>query len=140
MIGINSFRNSWSHSTQELLEITTNCQSQVQSTSINNDILITRTVAGSEVPSCSYDKRKITNSVKVKRERASIEVKKKPPKNKKFTEEENKHLKAGIEKYGRKNWASIVKDEEFNFHESRTRDSLRMRADSAAFKRLFSNT
>ena len=105
----------------------------------NNGIRITKTVSGSEVPGCSYDKSKITNSVKIKRERASLEVQKKLSKNTKFTREEDEYLKAGIEKYGRKNWASIFKDSQFNFHESRNRDSLRMRSDSAAFKRLLSN-
>ena len=59
-----------------------------------------------------------------------------PIKNVKFTREEDDYLLKGIKKYGRKNWASIFKDKSYSFHESRTRDSLRVRADSAAFKRI----
>ena len=60
-------------------------------------------------------------------------------KNNKFTNEEDEHLNLGIKRYGRKSWASILKDENFNFHKSRTRYSLRVRADSAAFKKKFNN-
>ena len=58
-------------------------------------------------------------------------------KNVKFTVEEDEYLNIGIHKYGRKSWASILRDESFNFHKTRTRDSLRVRADSAAFRKKF---
>ena len=60
-------------------------------------------------------------------------------KNVKFTEVEDNYLNLGISKYGRKAWAYILKDESYVFHESRTRDSLRVRADSAAFKKRYGN-
>ena len=50
------------------------------------------------------------------------------PKTKRFTEEEDKFNKSGIEKYGFGNWKRILVDPEYTFHESRTRDTLRMRA------------
>ena len=68
-----------------------------------------------------------------------VPSKPKAGKNNKFTKEEDEFLNLGIERYGRKSWASILKDKDFNFHKSRTRDSLRVRADSAAFKKKFTN-
>ena len=49
-------------------------------------------------------------------------------KSKRFTEEEDKYIKKGIRKYGFGGWKRILVDEEYNFHSSRTRDTLRMRA------------
>ena len=54
----------------------------------------------------------------------------------KFTSQEDEYLLKGIKKYGKKNWASIFKDNAYTFHESRTRDSLRMRSESVTFKKL----
>ena len=45
-----------------------------------------------------------------------------------FTEEEDKFIKSGVEKYGFGNWKRILVDKEYTFHSSRTRDTLRMRA------------
>ena len=88
-----------------------------------------------------YDRGRITQSVEVKKEVASKEIAskeatRKPSRNVKFSPEEDRELLKGMQKHGEKNWASIIKDETFNFHSSRTRDSLRVRADSAAFKKL----
>lgn len=47
-----------------------------------------------------------------------------------FTPEEDIELKKGISKYGLSHWSKILKDDSFQFHASRTRDSLRMRADT----------
>ena len=63
---------------------------------------------------------------------------KKTGKNVKFTVEEDEYLNDGIHKNGRKAWAVILKDKNYKFHQSRTRDSLRIRSDSAAFKKKFS--
>ena len=71
----------------------------------------------------------------MKKEIASKEVRR-SSRNIKFSPEEDNELFKGIQKHGEKNWAAIIKDETFNFHPSRTRDSLRVRADSAAFKKL----
>ena len=57
--------------------------------------------------------------------------------NARFTPEEDRFLKADIEKHGKKAWSLILKDKLFRFHETRTRDSLRMRADSVAFKKNY---
>ena len=45
-----------------------------------------------------------------------------------FTESEDEDLKAGIAKYGKGNWARILKDSTFKFQKCRTRDTLQMRA------------
>ena len=50
------------------------------------------------------------------------------PKTKRFTEEEDKFIKSGVEKYGYGNWKRILVDSEYTFHSSRTRDAIRMRA------------
>ena len=76
------------------------------------------------------------DDIVIKRETAQRQVDKKPPKNVKFTSEEDHYLKEGIQKYGRKSWALILKDPSLRFHTTRTRDSLRVRADSACFRRL----
>ena len=104
--------------TQELLEVGSTCQME-QGTVDVDGITITKTVDCVEIPSCTYDVNKITNSVKVKKQQASLEVKKKAPKHKRFTKAGDTFLKAGIEKYGCKNWTSILKDDQFLFHESR---------------------
>ena len=101
----------------------------------NNDITITKTINSLPFSSCSYNQQSISKSVKIKKERASSEVQKSSFKHVKFTREEDEYLKKGIEKYGRKSWTNILKSSDFNFHECRTRDSLRMRSESAAFKR-----
>ena len=76
------------------------------------------------------------DDIVIKKEIVNL-VTKKSGKNVKFITEEDKHLNDGITKYGRKCWALILKDKNFRFHPSRTRDSLRVRADSAAFKKQF---
>ena len=135
-----TMENELRDKTQEFMGIgSTLNTTQEPSNTNDNDLIITNTVsATTEVPCCSYDKEKISKSVKIKKENVSLEVKKRPLRNRKFTREEDEHLQAGIIKYGRKNWAGILKDNQFKFHESRNRDSLRMRADSATFKRLYS--
>lgn len=52
-----------------------------------------------------------------------------------FSEQEDSDLSSGIRKYGRHNWVSILKDKSFSFNKERTRDSLRVRANSVVFKR-----
>lgn len=82
----------------------------------------------------NYDIAKISSNLQVKKEEATNEVKK-TLRNIKFSNEEDGYLLKGIQKYGKKNWSSILKDGDYKFHKSRTRDSLRVRADSTAFKR-----
>ena len=65
----------------------------------------------------------------------NIEVKKEEieeSKRKYFTEEEDNFLKQGCAKYksSKTKWADILKDPEYNFHPSRTRDTLRVRSNS----------
>ncbi len=83
-----------------------------------------------------YDKQKISQNVEVKKEVASRESTRKSLRNVKFSQEEDEELLKGLQKHGKKNWAAIIKDKSFDFHSSRTRDSLRIRAESAAFKKL----
>ena len=49
-----------------------------------------------------------------------------------FTPEEDSFLRDGIKKYGnsKTRWADILKDEEYKFHPTRTRDTLRVRSTS----------
>ena len=101
----------------------------------DDEIAITKTINSTPFPVCSYDQSSISKNVKIKKERASIEARKSSLKHVKFTPEEDNYLKKGIEKYGRKSWTNILKSNEYIFHECRTRDSLRMRSESAAFKR-----
>ena len=99
---------------------------------------ITKTIAlpPSETPARkSYDKRSIGNNVVVKRETISNEIKR-SARNVKFSQSEDNYLKIGIQKCGSKNWSAILKDSNYEFHTSRTRDSLRVRADTATFKRF----
>lgn len=49
---------------------------------------------------------------------------------KRFTPEEDTSLKEGVRKYGVGRWSHILRDQDLKFHPSRTRDSLRMRADT----------
>lgn len=76
------------------------------------------------------------DDVVVKKEVVNL-VTKQHGRNSKFSSEEDKFLKDGIIKYGKKAWALILKDSECKFHPSRTRDALRMRADTMAFKKYF---
>lgn len=54
-----------------------------------------------------------------------------------FTTPEDMQLCHGINRFGRRKWAVILKDGQSVFHSSRTRDSLRMRAQSKGFKALY---
>jgi len=84
------------------------------------DLTISKVIPEKVIESCIVRKTIPNDDIVVKKEVVSL-IKKKPLKN------------VGIQKYGRKAWAP-----NFKFHSSRTRDSLRMRADSSAFKKLYS--
>ena len=47
-----------------------------------------------------------------------------------YTPEEDSFLRLGVKKYGLGRWSHILKDDQLTFHKSRTRDSLRMRAET----------
>ncbi len=47
-----------------------------------------------------------------------------------FSTEEDTFLKEGVRKYGPGKWSFMLRDQDLKFHHSRTRDSLRMRADT----------
>ena len=110
----------------------------------DDDLAITATVDGKEEESdasvyktedtlCADRVAEITDDVEVKKE----EVEQQLPmwgKSKRFTVEEDRFLKAGLEKYGKGNWSRILSDTAYRFHPARTRDSLRMRAETCAFK------
>ena len=68
----------------------------------------------------------------------SVEVKKEVVENemeraqlqKRFCSDEDAALKEGIKKYGLGKWSIMLKDKTLNFHPNRTRDSIRVRADT----------
>ena len=98
------------------------------------DMVITKAIPADPTASStiSYSPSTVTN-VQIKKECADKESRK-LVKNIKFTIEEDSFLLEGMKKHGNRNWSSILKDKAFTFHKSRTRDSLRMRADSKNFK------
>ena len=136
-------------STMEDHDIITATQELMNVTSLNNlditndddvddmELVITRSIETnqSDLIIKEIDRSKISADVEVKKEVATNEIRR-SNKNVKFSLEEDEHLKKGLKKYGKRNWSSILKDTDYNFHKSRTRDSLRVRADSAAFKRF----
>lgn len=84
-------------------------------------------------PSISMEHvERITNNIEVKKEEAEQEVT--CSRSKKFSADEDRYLKLGMEKYGKSNWSQILHDKDFKFHPKRTRDSLRMRAETCGFK------
>ena len=54
-----------------------------------------------------------------------------------FTLAENEKLSEGITKFGRGQWSQILEFGSATFHQVRTRDSLRMRANTMGFKRTY---
>ena len=54
-----------------------------------------------------------------------------------FSVAENEKLKEGIVKFGRSQWSRILEFGAGTFHKVRTRDSLRMRANTIGFKRTY---
>ena len=54
-----------------------------------------------------------------------------------FTDAENEKLRDGIVKFGRSQWSRILEYGGGTFHKVRTRDSLRMRANTMGFKRTY---
>ena len=108
---------------------------QLEEEDRNEDLTITNSIPGFQLNSIapSYSIEEISASVKVKKETASTSIGR-ATRNTRFTSQEDQYLKEGIKKYGFKNWSLILKDKKFQFHSSRTRDSLRMRADSVKFK------
>lgn len=138
--------NSFSHQTainNEVAIIETDPYQPINELEQSMDLTITQTTRGDDVS--ILENNQITrpfnvpnNDIVVKKEVAQQQSNKKPPgKNVKFTSEEDHFLKEGIKKYGRKSWALILKDDNFRFHSSRTRDSLRVRSDSVCFRKLF---
>ena len=112
---------------------------------VQNDVLITGSKSSNVGYNCASNTpsvrlytspsqvETITNDVEVKKEEAEQQLT--CSRSKKFTADEDEYLKLGIEKYGKKNWSLILHDKNFIFHPKRTRDSLRMRAETCGFKR-----
>ena len=128
--------------TQELMNVTslvTNDNESIPNYDEVDDmeLVITKSIEcnQSDLIIKEVDRTKISADVELKKEVANNEIRK-SNKNVKFSLEEDEHLKQGLKKYGKRNWSCILKDSNFNFHKSRTRDSLRIRADSATFKRF----
>ena len=65
------------------------------------------------------------DDIELKKEEVEEEVKKLL-----FSETEDSFLRAGVVKYASSSriWADILKDDEYKFHSTRTRDTIRMRA------------
>ena len=109
----------------------------------DTDVFITGTVDGKveeeqETPcTASYQvvntTQLISADVDVKKEEAEQQVFV-GGKNRRFTAEEDGYLKLGIQKYGKGNWSNILNDPAYKFNPARNRDSLRMRAETCAFK------
>ena len=59
---------------------------------------------------------------------------------KRFCPEEDNALKEGIRKHGLGKWAIMLKDTSLKFSPSRTRDALRMRADTLGLSKNKRNT
>ena len=76
--------------------------------------------------------------IEVKREVYENAPKSRAEKKVKFTPEEDKSLHEGIKKYGKGRWSKMLKDNSLIFHESRSRDTLRIRAESATFRNFSS--
>ena len=76
--------------------------------------------------------------IQVKKETYETNSKQSCEKKIKFTSEEDKNLFEGIKKYGKGRWSKILKDPSLSFHESRTRDTLRLRTESATFRHTVS--
>ena len=70
-----------------------------------------------------------SNDIEVKKEDLENEIAR-GTRMKRFTFEEDIILKKGIKKHGLGKWSRILNDPEFSFHQGRTRDTLRMRADT----------
>ena len=100
------------------------------------ELVITKSIETTQSDTKENDRLRISADIEVKKEVAANEIRQ-SNKNIKFLLEEDKHLKQGLKKCGKRNWSSISKDSDCNFHKTRTCDSLRIRADSAAFKRFF---
>ena len=88
--------------------------------------------------SSSSQVKAITNDVEVKKEEAQQQLRS-SGKSKRFTLDEDRYLNLGMEKYGKGSWSLILNDSNFNFHSSRSRDSLRMRAETLRHKKRKSN-
>jgi len=115
-----------------------------------SDVMITGSRSGeykgsrkakiSSVTPCSSSSqvKTITNDVEVKKEEAQQQLRS-SGKSKRFTLDEDRYLNLGMEKYGKGSWSLILHDSDFNFHSSRSRDSLRMRAETLRHKKKKSN-
>ena len=76
--------------------------------------------------------------IEVKEEIYENNAKSKGEKKVKFTHEEDKALYDGIKKHGKGRWSKMLKDQALSFQECRTRDTLRLRAESATFRNFAS--
>ena len=130
----NYVQNTDDHYEQNLLFQTENLLKNNEVKDI--DLCITKTVEAPHFNKNGRDCNISTTST-------AFELKKEIDKNyvdgigrRKFTKEEDLFLKQGIEKFGKGAWSNILKCPLFKFQPNRTRDSLRMRAEAAAFKKI----
>ena len=100
------------------------------------EIVITNTVQPStSTAQYNHLTSMISNDVQFKKEVANDQIKASTRSKTKFTKEEDSFLQHGMEKCGKGNWSQVLKDPAYRFNSCRTKDSLRMRAETASFKK-----
>lgn len=109
-----------------------------------NDIAITKSIAGvTDVDAIKSDETEQLDVSWPAMSEPIITVKKEVDpinghkgKHAKFTHEEDLELVKGIKKHGKGNWSKMINDPALKYHQRRSRDSLRIRADSSRLKAL----
>ena len=119
--------------------------SAVPSGASSAEVVVTGTVSGIAPPTMKEDESEDTPTwpassqqivdIKEEEEHAGKRLRDRKA-TKKFSEEEDRHLILGVQKYGRGHWGKIIKDPTYKFDKGRSRDSLRVRYGSAEIKRL----
>ena len=106
--------------------------------SVNESDVPTQTKRGNDICLPSSTSENVGENVVTTTNLEELEIKKEELENelgagtrlRRFSLEEDNSLKEGIRKYGLGKWINILRDKCFSFHQSRTRDSLRVRADT----------
>ncbi len=112
----------------ESTNLTDECSPMKSITSTSNDLL--EDIQRMDDPVVCIKSIVVENSNLIIQD--DIDVKKEQldePKKVPFTEEEDRYIRDGLKKYGKK-WAEILKDSEYKFHPSRKRDTIRVRANT----------
>ena len=126
-----------------LVHSSTNCEEKalpgclpsyvVETSDVSHAIVVDTTPSSSTMDTNvgeTIDSTTNIEELEIKKEELEKELLDKGTRLKRFSIEEDNCLKQGIAKYGVGKWVQILKDKCFTFHSSRTRDSLRVRADT----------